>query len=363
MTAGSPLVFPGGRVVAGWWRQLAPSHPRGLWLGHFLLHRVEALLEVTHAAGLDRFNRLLLRALALAPNQTVPDLDARLHLGPQVLGRALSQLQAEGLAEPGAGGGWASTDLARVALDQGQYPRTGPERRVFHFVDRPRDPRGAPPAPPLLPLRLPAGSASPAPEGWSFDPGWLDACLRQPEGWKLEHGFPVEARRVLGPEQVNGGPVPGPAPGTPEPDWQRVILDRPEHLYALVVLTGEEAGGERLLGFAVRQEGWVLQAAPPAFALGPDWRDLFPQLGDEAPLDAWRQAWRVWCQPRGLPPAEVEACTLERHDHRMRVVAPRRLVERLRAARSDAFKGEAWLLAGTGNLRSLALLDLVEAAT
>jgi hypothetical protein len=141
-----------------------------------------------------------------------------------------------------------------------------------------------------------------------------------------------------------------------------VILDRPEHLFAFLTLTGEEGGAERLLGFAVRQDGWVLQAAPPAFALGPDWRDQFPQLGDEVPLDAWRQAWRVWCQPRGLPPAEVEACPLEPQDHRLRVLAPRRLVERLRAARSDALKGEAWLLAGTGNLRRLALLDLVEGA-
>jgi hypothetical protein len=361
MTAGSPLVFPGGRVVAGWWRQLAPPPPRALWVGHFLLHRVEALVEVTRAAGLDRFTRLLLQALTLTPNQTVPDLDARLHLGPQVLGRALHPLQAEGLAEPGAGGGWASTALARLALEQGQYPRTGHERRVFHFVDRPGEAGGPPPAPPLLPLRLPAETPYPAPEGWSFDPGWLDACLRQPEGWKQEHGFPVEARRVVGPEQLNGGPVPSPPLGQPAPAWQRVILDRPEHLFALVALVPQEGGGEGLLGFAVRQEGWVLQAGTPAFALGPDWRDLFPQLGDEVPLDAWRQAWRVWCQPRGLPPAEVEACALERHAHHLRVLAPRRLVERLRAARSDALKGEAWLLAGTGGLRSLALLELVEA--
>jgi hypothetical protein len=214
----------------------------------------------------------------------------------------------------------------------------------------------------LLPLRLPAETPWPAPEGWSFDPGWLDACLRQPEGWKRERGFPVEARRVVGLEQVNGGPVPSPPFVGAAPAWQSVILDRPAHLCALVALVEEEGQGERLLGFAVRQDGWVLQAGTPAFALGADWPDLFPQLRDEATPDAWRQAWRVWCQPRGLPAGEVEACTLERHDYRLRVLAPRRLVERLRAARSDALKGEAWLQAGSGSLRSLALLDVVEAA-
>ena len=358
MTAGSPLVFPGGRVVAGWWRQLAPARPRALWVGHLLLHRVEALVEVTRAAGLDRFSRLLLRALTLTPNQTVPDLDTRLHLGPQVLGRVLHQLQAEGLAEAGAGGGWASTDLARLALEQGHYLRTGHERHVFHFLDRHGEAGGPPP---LLPLRLPAGTPWPAPEGWSFDPSWLDACMRQPEEWKRERGFPVEARRVLSQDQVNGGPGPPQPVGEEAPAWQRVILDRPEHLLALLALVEEEGRGEQLLGFAVRQEGWVLQAAAPTFTLGPDWRYLFPQLIEELSLDAWRQAWRVWCQPRGLPAAEVEACTLERQDYRLRVVAPRRLVERLRAARSDALKGEAWLLAGTGSLRSLALLELIEA--
>jgi hypothetical protein len=141
-----------------------------------------------------------------------------------------------------------------------------------------------------------------------------------------------------------------------------VILDRPAHLGALVALVEEEGRGERLLGFAVQQDGWALRATSPTFALGAGWRDLFPQLAAEVPLDAWRQAWRAWCQPRSLPPAEVEACTLERQDYRLRITAPRRLVERLRTARSDALKGEAWLLAGTGGVRSVALVELAEAA-
>ena len=75
------------------------------------------------------------------------------------------------------------------------------------------------------------------------------------------------------------------------------------------------------------------------------------------------QAWRAWCQPRNLPQAECDACRLERQDYRLRVEAGKPLIERLRAARSDALKGEAWLLAGESRLRAAALVDIVEAGT
>jgi hypothetical protein len=361
MTAASPLVFPGGRVLAGWWRQLDPLEPRSFWVGHFLLHRVEVLLEMIRRAEVDRFSRLVVQALSAAPNQTVPDLDARLHLGGQVLGQVLRQLQTAGLAEPGAGGSWAPTDLAHQVLQQGEYARTSHERRVFHFLDRHAEPTPAPSAPPLLPLRLPVEQPCPTPEGWSFDLAWFERCLRQSDEWKRERGFPVEARSIVGLETLNGGIVPSQVAAT-IPAWRRVILDAPQHLFALVAQVVEEGKGEHLLGFGVRQEGWVLEGAQPAFALHRDWRDLFPEVAEDLPLDAWRQAWRTWCQPRGVPSPDVEACVLERQEYRLRVVAPKRLVERLRAARSDALKGEAWLLAGTGNVRGMALVELVEAA-
>jgi hypothetical protein len=347
MTAASPLVFPGGRVLAGWWQKLMPLQPRALWLGHFLLHRVEALLEVARRAEVDRFSTLVVQALSAAPGQTVPDLDARLHLGAQVLGQVLRQLQNEGLAERSAGGDWAPTDLARQVLERGGYARIGHERRVFHFLHRPGGPAEAPP---LLPLRLSVETPCPMPEGWTFDPAWLEVCLRQPDEWKREHGFPLEARRILGREAINGA----------LPAWQQVILDRPGDLCALVARMAEEGKGDRLAGFAVRPEGWVLESAQPAFVLASDWQQLFPQVAEGLPAEVWRQAWRSWCQPRGVPAAECDASALERNDYRLRAVAPRRLVERLRQARSDALKGEAWLLAGSGSVRELALLELVE---
>ena len=44
MRAAPPLVFPSSRVLAGWWRQLAPFSPQSLTVGHLLLHHVEALV-------------------------------------------------------------------------------------------------------------------------------------------------------------------------------------------------------------------------------------------------------------------------------------------------------------------------------
>jgi hypothetical protein len=140
-----------------------------------------------------------------------------------------------------------------------------------------------------------------------------------------------------------------------------VILVQPEHLLALLAMLRPETGDERLVGFGVRPEGWQLDAAHPAFRLGAGWQETFPELAAEPSREALAEAWRAWCQPRGLPQAETDACTCQRQGWRLRVRAPRRLVDRLRAARSDALKGEAWLLAGAGSLRCLVLLEVVEA--
>ena len=62
-------------------------------------------------------------------------------------------------------------------------------------------------------------------------------------------------------------------------------------------------------------------SAGSAFDLGPDWVTAFPRLSEELPLALWQQAWQAWCRPRNLPPAEVEACRLERQECRLRPTA------------------------------------------
>jgi hypothetical protein len=226
----------------------------------------------------------------------------------------------------------------------GPTPPTTADPAAFHYLN----------------VRLPAGVSSPAPEGWEFDPRALQGCLAQPPEWKQGFGFPEEVEHIYGISAEPAGATTGETP----PAWQQVILDRPEHLLTVFVLVSappEGGGQQRLVGFAVRHEGWVLHADDPAFTLSQGWTAVFPELGEEPAAEAWRQAWRAWCQPRSLPAAEYDACKLERQDYRLRVVAPKRLVERLRSARSDALKGEAWVLGGTGNIRPAALLEIVEA--
>src|SRR5437773_1238084 len=110
MTAASPLAFPGARQLAGWWRLLAQRQPQAVWVGHLLLHHVEALVRVVHPRTLDRFHALVLQALTHSPDRTAPGVDRALHLGPQVLHRLLHGLAAEDLAAVGPGGEWAPTD-------------------------------------------------------------------------------------------------------------------------------------------------------------------------------------------------------------------------------------------------------------
>jgi hypothetical protein len=84
-------------------------------------------------------------------------------------------------------------------------------------------------------------------------------------------------------------------------------------------------------------------------------------VADLAPSSSalqWQEAWRDWCRQKQLPAGEVESCTLTCAAQRLEVSAPPRLVQRLQAAKSDLFKGDAWLLVGDGYVRSAMQLSL-----
>jgi hypothetical protein len=354
MTAVSPLVFPRGRTLAGWWKQLAHLQPQALWVGHLLLHRVEALAALHLLSRLDSLSLFVLRAVALTGPGTLPDLNARLHLGLPLLRELLRFLERAQLVCPDDGGSWSLTALGRQGIQQGSYMRPRNERRTFYFVESQQPAR----PPHFLKFQKETATlASPGVDGWHFEPALLQACIQRPVEWKQRFGFPQEVQQIFGTDTEE-------APALPSTQtWQRIVLDRVERLVAALVLApAAPATGnrERLFGFAVKLEGWELQAGEPVFVLDADWQDVFPELAEDPSLDQWRQAWREWCQPRGLPAAEVDACVVERHGSRLRVLAPPHLVERLRAARSDVFKGEAWLLAGTARLREAAVIELVE---
>jgi hypothetical protein len=279
------------------------------------------------------------------------DLDQRLHLGLALLRQLLRHLEKEKLIRPEEGETWSLTELGQQGLQQGSYTQIRQERRVFYFVENEQPPR--PPHFLNFP-HPPAALAWPVDDAWRFEPSHLQACVGRPAAWKQRFGFPQEVQQILGSETARESSTLSPQ------EWQRIILDRPERLMVTLILVPAGEKKERLLGFAIQPEGWTLQIAEPAFAIEADWQEVFPELAVDVALEHWRHAWRAWCQPRGLPAAEVDACVLARQGYRLCVTAAPRLVERLRAARSDVFKGEAWLLAGTGRLRAAAQIELVE---
>jgi hypothetical protein len=338
MTAAQAPTWPTGRTLAGWWPHLNRLRPRCLWLAHLYLHRIEAPVGVCRPPALDSVARLLLEALARAgDNVPLGRLLGVLHLDVQILGRLLAELSAAGLAR--SNDAWSVTETGRQAL-AGRHEPVVRERRTFYFAEGPPTQRGLR----FLPLDRPPTSPAPQTADWHFDAGLLRACVEQSAEWKQRHGFPTEVRAAPEPAEA----------------WQQVIIDRPEQLLVLFVLSGEGQEQKSLLGLAVQVPGWQLQTDMPVLALGAAWREVLPELAEDPGPERWREAWRGWCQPRGLPTGEVEACILERRGVALVVRAPRPLAERLRTGRSEILKGETWLLAGDERMRCAAVVELAE---
>jgi hypothetical protein len=259
------------------------------------------------------------------------------------LGQFVRDLTDAGLLHLNGSGLWQMTPAGRHALETGELSHAIEERRTFAFVDN--SALGRPPH------FLPLGNCSPVADASgslpSFDIASLEACIRQTPEWKARYRFPADVEALLPPQA-------GEPPAT---NWRRAIVDAVQaHSLAFLHLSAT-TGAPRLLGFPVRPEGWTLDTQP-LLTLTEGWEEALPDLNAEPSPELWRRAWQEWSQPRSLPPAEVEACRLERVDHRLVVHAPPRLIDRLRAARSDAVKQEAWLLAGDGRTRLAAQLVL-----
>jgi hypothetical protein len=333
------MPWPGGRTILAWARQVADLQPRRLWVSHLRIHRVEALAALGQRRPLEALSPALLAYLGLKESSDPAALARQLGLDRQVLGRCLAELAEAGLAAE-RNGGWAMTPAGRAALEQGAVTRTVPQRCTFTFLDRSE--AGLPPH--YLHLAAAAGAAG---AGGAFDVSVLEECVRRPAEWKDRHRFPADVSAIL-------------LPAPEAPDWRRVVLDRVEVLSVLLAELGPQGEGTRWVGFAVQVPGWSLRREAPILELGEGFAEVFPDLVQEPAAPAWAQAWQTWCQPRGLPRAEVEECRVECRGHLLRVEAPPRLVERLRAANSDAVKGEAWLLAGTDFSRAAARIDLHE---
>lgn len=348
MSAAFVPSWPGSRALLGWWRELADRKPQQLRLSRLLLHRVEALVLVGRLLPLDRWQRALL-GLAnarMSHNGEISTLND-LQLDIQVLGQLVRELVDKGLLRPCSTGLWRMTPAGHAALASGAVRVSTEERRAFAFVDNSTLGRSSHFLPLDLGLARRAGTAAAKAEGCSFQTDPLEECIRQSPQWKARFRFPADVEALL-PPQPNESPA---------ANWRRVVVDSVEQWFFVFVQTAQTSGAPPLLGFSVRPEGWVLQPQP-LLELAAGWQEALPDLAVEPTLQMWRQAWQAWSQPRSLPQTEVAACRLERMDHRLLVHAPLRLIERLRAARSDAVKQEAWLLAGEGRTRSAAQIEL-----
>jgi hypothetical protein len=354
MIAASSLAFPGSRTLAGWWRQLLPRQPCAMWVGYLFVHRLEALALARRPKEVDRYSHLILEALDLyrraplngeasTPQDPLQSLDERLHLGRQVVLQSLRGLEAEGLVERSPPSGWQLTSRGQQGLTHRAYPALVLERRAFSFLERLED-NGSRRLPPhFVNLREWPGVPWAADTDHPFDVNLLLACPKQADAWKQTYGFPSDVEALA----VPGAALEG-AAGIP--DWQRVVLDRPERLLAAVIVTAEEPPCLQI--FAARQEGWTLHADEALATVERDWLELLPVLAD-FPMTAWQQAWRAWGQQRGLPAAAAENCRLIIESECLKVESEP-LLEHLRGTRHEVLKGDTWLLAGEGLLRPAA---------
>jgi hypothetical protein len=351
MQSASQLAYPGSRTVAQWWRRLQQLQRGALWVGHAYLHRIEALARTTQPRPLEPLPRLLLQTLCreqstpcCGKGECIRRLEELLHLPGAILRQVLHEMQRQGLVEQGAAGSWTASERGRQVLDCAQVPSERWERRIFPFLER-VDRHGRRAAPPhYAPCGEGPANAWQVPDEQHFDPRLLDESLSQATAWKERFRFPAEVDKIEG------------TTGTLAP-WRHVLVDRAERIFLALVAPTEP--GADLLGFAVRTESWALEESAPVLRLPlAAVAEIWPALAGVPEPSALQEAWVSWCRERSLPLAEAEACALSYRPGCLEVQAPERLLQRLRAARSDVFKGESWLLLGQEYLRPAVALQV-----
>lgn len=346
MSAVFAASWPSSRVLLGWWRALADRKPLQMRFGWLLLHRVEALVRIRRSRSLDRWQLALLRlADTRLPSGEDPiNLLSDLQLDKQLLGQLVRDLTANCLLHCNGDGLWQTTAQGRSVLQTGLLSTDAEERRTFVFADNTTLGR----APHFLSLQSASTSEALSPPSTEatdcpFGIAHLEACIAQTAEWKSRHRFPSDVEALLLPRSGDASTA----------NLRRVILDAVAYHSFVFLHTIAANGASSLLGFPVRTENWTLPSNP-LLVLADGWRDALPDLADESSPELWRQVWRDWSQSHGLSDVDVEACQLERADHRLLVHAPPSLLDRLRAAITQ----EAWLLAGEGRTRIAAQIEL-----
>lgn len=139
------------------------------------------------------------------------------------------------------------------------------------------------------------------------------------------------------------------APG----DWRAVPLERDDPLTVVLALDG---GTVAVYPTASADAG--LPADPTARVEGDAARVAFPELF-AAPSDGEpAAAWGAWAASRAVPADDVPSTRVTLDGLRLRLEAPPRLADWLRANRADAFTGGTWVWVGGGAVRRAAELTV-----
>lgn len=345
MSVVAALRFPSGRAVAGWWRQLRPYEPRSLWIGHLLLHRVEASVEVCRDDPIGPCDAALLMLLKTRGPAPVAELAERLFIDTPLARRQLGALRSRAWVAFAQDDRCELTASGRVVCETRSYRSRDRERRAFYFLE----PDRLLSAPAFLALESDRGAAWAGGPEWRFDPRELEACVQRSPDWKKRHGFPTDVVAIEGSGGIPSDP--------PVAIWQDVIIHQPARLSAALIVTGD-GNRAQCLGFAFQEQGWRLEAREPAFRLGATWAETFPELAEPIALDDWRHAWQEWLRSRGVVAEESSSCRLERSGHQLQMYARVTFLERLRSALRPAVQGDIWLLAGNGRFREAVHVQL-----
>jgi hypothetical protein len=345
MTALPPFAFPGSRSLGSWWRQLAPYHPRCWWVAHLLLQRAEAPVRISRTVVLDPYALWVLDALQCHGGASPEKLNLSLPLGVPVIRQVLRQLINDNLVEADAANTWRPTPLGHEARLQRKYAFPAYQRRNLYFHHHEA-------APLYMNLINPPTVPWPAGEAWKFDRNLVQECISRPIEWKRDHGFPLDIEELIADSE---GSL---AAGSNPENGHRGIEYQPEYLSVVLLKAKTASRKDHLLGFAFSPTGWTMNVTKPVL----DWPlpkpDSFSELIPQPETEQWRQVWTEWGKENRLSDTEIADCTLELRDFRLKVLAPRSLLDKLRALRNEVLRGEVWLLTGTDHIRAAGLLDI-----
>lgn len=316
-----------------------------MWIGHLLMHHVEASVRVLQAEVLEPISAAVLRALRVFGPATSSGLDRPLGLGTSFVQRLLAGLAADSLADQVSPDTWRITPKGEETVQSGFGVRTVDQRRVFHFLHAHCQQAGN-----FLPLAQCHGVPCPMSGTWTFSASLLRECIEQSSEWKRQHQFPEDVQALLAFGE-----------GNPENQhWHHVILDSAERISVGLALIHPPHTDPQWWAYALDPVRWTRTHNDPVFKL--DTVTTSETFGDlfHGPEDhAWDMAWRTWCETFGISAERAAAFEVVQRDTTFQVQVPQQTLEYLRCLGLEAIDRQRWLLVGGGLLRRAVNLELV----